>query len=64
MAQPKLPPMGPSELASAHPGFRPSVDIDLGMEKLLDHIPIETSGAESLGAEHAVQYALYGQSED
>eukprot|EP00959_Pyramimonas_sp_CCMP1952_P324367 6789114-Pyramimonas_sp.AAC.1 len=34
------------------------------MDKLLDHITIEMPGAEILGAEHAVQYALHGQSED
>eukprot|EP00959_Pyramimonas_sp_CCMP1952_P358782 7512634-Pyramimonas_sp.AAC.1 len=44
-----------SELASAHPGIQPSIDIDLAIEKLLDYIPIETSGVESPGAEHAAQ---------
>eukprot|EP00959_Pyramimonas_sp_CCMP1952_P036187 756889-Pyramimonas_sp.AAC.1 len=34
------------------------------MEKSLGHIPIGTSGGESLGAEHAAQYTLYGQSKD
>eukprot|EP00959_Pyramimonas_sp_CCMP1952_P405100 8490456-Pyramimonas_sp.AAC.1 len=55
---------GPSELVSVHLGVQSSIDIDLEMEKLLGHIPIEASGAESLGAENAVQYALRGQSGD
>eukprot|EP00959_Pyramimonas_sp_CCMP1952_P374698 7847446-Pyramimonas_sp.AAC.1 len=32
-----------------------------GPSELLDHTPIEMSGAEGLGADHAVQHALHGQ---
>eukprot|EP00959_Pyramimonas_sp_CCMP1952_P222775 4657198-Pyramimonas_sp.AAC.1 len=32
--------------------------------RMFDHILIDMSGAESLGAQRAVQYTLYGESED
>eukprot|EP00959_Pyramimonas_sp_CCMP1952_P060020 1253951-Pyramimonas_sp.AAC.1 len=34
------------------------------MEKVFDHVPVGMSGAESLGARRAAQFALHGQSED
>eukprot|EP00959_Pyramimonas_sp_CCMP1952_P097289 2033569-Pyramimonas_sp.AAC.1 len=60
----KSPAERPSELVSVHPGFQPSIDLDLEMEKLLDHAPAGMSGAASPGAERAAQFALRGQSED
>eukprot|EP00959_Pyramimonas_sp_CCMP1952_P010775 225736-Pyramimonas_sp.AAC.1 len=60
----QTPAEGPSELVSVHPSFQPSVDLDLDMEKLLDHAPFRMSGAESPGAGHAAQFALHGRGED
>eukprot|EP00959_Pyramimonas_sp_CCMP1952_P013421 283109-Pyramimonas_sp.AAC.1 len=58
----KTSPDGPSELVMAHSGSQTLIDIDIDMEKLLGHVPIEASGVERLDAKRAVQCTLHGQS--